>query len=65
MGKSLRKSLTDIATKIGTKVFNTAIRESIAIREAQTKQMDIFSYARYSTDGRDYKNLINEIINEG
>lgn len=65
MGKSLRKSLTDIATKIGTKVFNTAIRESIAIREAQTKQMDIFSYARYSTAGRDYKNLINEIINEG
>ena len=62
LGKTMLKSLTDIAAKIGTKVFNTEIRDSIAIKEAQAKQTDIFSYSRYSTAGRDYKNLTTEIL---
>ena len=62
LGKAMLKSLTDIATKIGTKVFNTEIRDSIAIKESQAKLTDIFSYSRYSTAGRDYKNLITEIL---
>lgn len=62
LGKTMLKSLTDIAAKIGTKVFSTEIRDSIAIKEAQAKQTDIFSYSRYSTAGRDYKNLTTEIL---
>lgn len=62
LGKAMLKSLTDIAAKIGTKVFNTEIRDSIAIKESQAKLTDIFSYSRYSTAGRDYKNLITEIL---
>ena len=62
LGKTMLRSLIDIATKIGTKVFNTEIRDSIAIKEAQAKQTDIFSYSRYSTAGRDYKKLTTEIL---
>ena len=43
LGKTMLKSLTDIAAKIGTKVFSTEIRDSIAIKEAQANQPDIFS----------------------
>lgn len=62
MGKQFRESIADISNKIGTRLFDTTIRESIAIREAQAKQKDIFSYARYSTAGRDYKKLVDEIL---
>lgn len=62
LGKAMLKSLNDIATKIGTKVFSTEIRDSIAIKEAQAKQQDIFTYSRYSTAGRDYKSFTQEIM---
>lgn len=62
LGKTMLKSLTDIAAKIGTKVFNTQIRDSIAIKEAQAKQTDIFAYSRYSAAGRDYKSFTQEIL---
>lgn len=62
LGKSMLKSLNDIAAKIGTKVFQTEIRDSIAIKEAQAKQQDIFTYSRYSTAGRDYKAFTQEIM---
>lgn len=62
MGKQFHDNINDIAQKINTKLFDTTIRESIAIREAQAKQKDIFSYARYSTAGRDYKKLVDEIL---
>ena len=65
LGKSYYNSIKNIATKLNTKIFNTVIRESIAIRETQAKQMDIFSYSRYSTVGRDYASLTKEILSEG
>lgn len=64
LGKQMLKNLNEIATKIKTKLFNTQIRDSISIKEAQANQTDIFNYSRYSTAGRDYANFTNEIIKE-
>lgn len=42
MGKQFHDNINDIAQKINTKLFDTTIRESIAIREAQAKQKTFF-----------------------
>lgn len=52
------------AQNMGTKVFDTKIREGIAMREAQTQQEDIFAYAPKSNPGLDYALLIDEILTE-
>lgn len=48
-----------------TRVFDTQIRECVAIPEAQNLKQNIFDYAKYSNAGRDYKSFINEVINYG
>lgn len=53
--------LAESAATFGTKVFQTRIRENVAIREAQISQQDIFSYAPRSNGAEDYNNLIQEI----
>lgn len=64
LGKTMMNSLNDIANKLNTKVFNTSIRDSISIKESQAKMMDIFKYNKYSTAGRDYTALIDEILED-
>lgn len=65
LSKSMMASLKDICnTKIKAKIFNTNIRECIAIKEAQASQKNIFEYSKYSNAGRDYSNLVNEVLEE-
>lgn len=65
LSKSMMTSLESICnTKIKAKIFNTNIRECIAIKEAQASQKNIFEYSKYSNAGRDYSNLINEVLEE-
>ena len=64
LAKSMLNSLKDIAAKINTKVFQTEIRDSNAVKEAQATQQDIFAYSRYSAAGRDYAKLTMEILEE-
>lgn len=49
------------AAAIGTKVFKTKIRDSVAVREAQISQTDLFSYAPKSTSALDYAALLDEL----
>ncbi len=49
------------AAAIGTKVFKTKIRDSVAVREAQATQTDLFSYAPKSTSALDYAALLDEL----
>lgn len=49
------------AGAMGTKVYNTKIRESVAIKEAQAMHNDIFTYALRSNPSQDYQSLINEM----
>lgn len=53
------------AQEIGTKVFETKIRECVSLKEAQAVRQSIFDYAPRSNGAKDYKALIAEIIKEG
>ena len=53
------------AQEIGTKVFDTKIRECVSLKEAQAVRQSIFDYAPRSNGAKDYKALIEEIIKEG
>ena len=52
------EKILEIVKHNGEEVIDTYMDQTIA----QAKQKDIFSYARYSTAGRDYKKLVDEIL---
>lgn len=54
--------IADTAIKIGTKLFNTKIRDCSAIKESQTLQKSIFAHAPRSNAAIDYRALIDEVI---
>ena len=54
--------LPEYAHQMNTKVFHTAIRESVKCQEAQTLRQSIFEYAPASTTAIDYNALIDEIM---
>ena len=56
--------LPEYAKQMGTKVFNTKIRESVKCQEAQTMRTSIFDYAPTCTTAIDYNSLIDEILEE-
>lgn len=62
LSKALTERLEANSKALGTVVFNSKIRESVKMAEAQTKKQDIFSYAPHSTVAIDYEYLINEIL---
>lgn len=62
LSRDMRINLEATAKELNTKVFETPIRECIAIQEAQAKQQSIFSYAPKSNGSADYKKLIEEIL---
>ncbi len=46
----------------GPKVFNTLIRDNVALAEAPAQRKDIFGYNKNSNGAKDYLNLCKEII---
>jgi chromosome partitioning protein len=62
LSQHLRETFSQIAEKIGTKVFNTYIRESVSIKEAQAMKQSIFSYDSKSNGATDYKLFIDEFL---
>ena len=60
--KDTAEILEDAARQMGTRLFNTRIRESVSLREAQAMGQDIFSYNPRSNGARDYEALIKEIL---
>jgi chromosome partitioning protein len=62
--KQIYEDLKDLAADLGTKLYNTAIRECVAVRESQLMQQDIFTYAPNSTAAEDYEAIVNEILQE-
>lgn len=53
--------LQEVAESLNTSLYNTRIRECIAIKEAQAMKQDIFTYAPSSNAAKDYKALVDEI----
>lgn len=65
INKQLKESFSEVANLLGTKVFNTAIREATAIKEAQFLQSDIFSEYPAANVTQDYKQFIDEFLERG
>lgn len=65
INKQLKESFSEVANILGTKVFNTAIREATAIKEAQFLQSDIFSEYPAANVTQDYKQFIDEFLERG
>lgn len=54
--------LPKYSKNMGTRVFDTRIRESVKCQEAQTLRTSIFDHAPNSTVASDYDSLIDEIL---
>lgn len=62
MNRSLRESLGDVAAQLHTRLYKTHIRESIAIRETQLMQADIFTEYPNHNITKDYNAFIDEFL---
>lgn len=62
LGRDIRDFLTEAATNMDTEVFETTIRESVKIQEAQAARISIMDYAPKSTSALDYISFIDELI---
>lgn len=60
--KAMRDQIKAVAAQLGTKVFETAIRESVAVREAQLLRSDFLKEAPNANAAVDYEAFINEFI---
>ena len=57
------KEITEIISKkINTKVYNTQIRSSVMVDEAQANRMDIYSYDNNNNVSVDYMAFIKEYL---
>lgn len=62
-GRKLNKAVKSaIGGKYGDRLFDTAIRENIALAEAPAYHQSVFSYAPNSNGAADYMALANEVI---
>lgn len=62
LSRDLKETIEATAKQLDTTVYKEFIREGVAIREAQTKKQDIFSYAPKSNVALDYMFFMNEVI---
>lgn len=61
LASDLRESIVQQAQEMGTKVFDTYIREGVAVEQAQAMQQSIFDYAPNSNPAKDYAALFAEM----
>ena len=62
ISKDMRENMEDFAKKLGTRLFNTVIRENTKIKEAQNLRKDIFEYSPRSNGAADYGAFIDEFL---
>ena len=63
--KRMGELAAKVAEKLGTKCFRTKIRESVSCTEALTEYyVPLNDYAPNSTTNNDYKNFVNELMEE-
>ena len=65
LGRRIRETAEMIASQMGSRLYKTKIRSSIAVQESQTNQVGIFDYAPRSSAARDYRAFIEELLEEG
>lgn len=62
LNRDIRGMIEDFAKKTGIHVFNTVIREGIAVAEAQTVRTPLIDYAPKSNPNIDYGNFVDELV---
>ena len=62
LSRDVSEIMQQLAQKLGTKVFNTTIREGIAVKEAQISQRTIFDYAPKAKVTDDYRAFIETLL---
>jgi len=65
LSREIKGTAELIAEQLNTCIFNTTIRASVAIMEAQTNQQDIYKYSPKNIATLDYMDLVNELIERG
>lgn len=60
--KAITDMLQDTSKKLHTRVFNTKIREAIAIKEAQGERTNLFEYAPKAKVTKDVNQFLNELL---
>lgn len=64
LGQDTKNALSGIAEQIGTRLFDTYIRESISCQEAQTLRVPLIKYAPKCTTELDYEEFVKELLGE-
>ena len=62
ISKTLKGNIEQAAQDLGTEVFETYIREGVAVRETQLLKSDLFTDAPKANVTQDYYNFINEVL---
>lgn len=65
LSREIKGTAELIAERLNTGIFNTTIRSSVAVMEAQTNQQDIYKYSPKNGAANDYMNLVEELIERG
>ena len=64
LSKDVADLTAQLAERMGTKLFQTTIREAVAVKEAQISQQSLFSYAPRAKVTEDYMAFIEELTGE-
>ena len=62
--KEMRKELERVATNLGTKVYQSFVRDNVAIPESQVLKMSVFKYKKKSNGSIDYFKFLLEFIQD-
>ena len=63
INNAVLNGLEKMSVKMNTKVFNSKIRETVKIKEAQSQQEPILEWDSTCSAVKDYLNLVSELIN--
>ena len=62
LNRDIKDMIEDFAKQMNTIVFDTTIREGIAVAEAQTVRQPLIDYAKNSNPNIDYKGFTSEVL---
>jgi chromosome partitioning protein len=64
LSRDIAEMIEQTASQLDTIVYKTAIREAVAIKEAQAKRRDIYSYAPKGRVTADYMSFVEEVLGQ-
>lgn len=65
LSREVEAGLPDLAAQLGTIVLNTAIRETVRVREAQAARKPLLAWDESCTAAQDYRALYAELTEKG